>query len=60
VNIVRREGLADNLKAKGADVVLIDGPDLAEQIAAAMDNAPIVLALDPVDAMFGSIIPDDS
>ena len=48
VNIVRREGLADDLKAKGADVVLIDGPDLAEQIAAATDNAPIVLALDPV------------
>jgi len=48
VNIVRREGLDEDLKAKGADVVLIDGPDLAEQIAAATGNAPIVLALDPV------------
>jgi NADPH:quinone reductase-like Zn-dependent oxidoreductase len=48
VNIVRREGLADDLKSKGADVVLIDGPDLAKQIAIATDNAPIVLALDPV------------
>jgi NADPH:quinone reductase-like Zn-dependent oxidoreductase len=48
VNIVRREGLADDLMAKGADVVLIDGPDLAEQIAEATGNAPIMLALDPV------------
>ena len=29
VNIVRREGLADELTALGADVVLVDGPDLA-------------------------------
>ena len=48
VNIVRREGLAKDLMAKGADVVLIDGPDLASQIAEATDNAPIMLALDPV------------
>ncbi|MDB3914876.1 zinc-dependent alcohol dehydrogenase family protein [Gammaproteobacteria bacterium] len=48
VNIVRRDGLADDLKSKGADVILIDGPDLAKQIAVATDNAPIVLALDPV------------
>jgi NADPH:quinone reductase-like Zn-dependent oxidoreductase len=48
VNVVRREGLAEDLMAKGADVVLIDGPDLAAQIALATDNAPIVLALDPV------------
>ena len=48
VNIVRREGLADELMAKGADVVLIDGPNLAADIAKATNNAPIVLALDPV------------
>ena len=48
VNIVRREGLAEELMAKGADVVLIDGPNLAADIAKATDNAPIVLALDPV------------
>jgi trans-2-enoyl-CoA reductase len=48
VNVVRREGLAEDLMAKGADVVLIDGPDLAAQIALATDNAPIALALDPV------------
>ena len=48
VNVVRREGLAEDLMAKGADVVLIDGPDLAAQIALATDSAPVVLALDPV------------
>ena len=48
VNVVRREGLAEDLMAKGADVVLIDGPDLAAQIALATDNAGIALALDPV------------
>ena len=48
VNIVRREGLAEDLLAKGADIVLIDGPDLVDQIAKATDNASIRLALDPV------------
>jgi len=48
VNVVRRDGLADDLMSKGADVVLIDGPDLAANIAKATDNAPIMLALDPV------------
>ncbi len=48
VNVVRREGLAEDLMAKGADVVLIDGPDLAENIAKATGSAPIALALDPV------------
>ncbi|MDC6472184.1 zinc-dependent alcohol dehydrogenase family protein [Luminiphilus sp.] len=48
VNIVRREGLAEELMASGADVVLIDGPNLAADIAKATGNAPIVLALDPV------------
>ncbi len=48
VNVVRRDGLAEDLMAKGADVVLIDGPDLAEQIAEATGNAPVVLAIDAV------------
>ena len=48
VNVVRRDGLADDLMSKGADVVLIDGPDLAANIAKATNNAPIMLALDPV------------
>lgn len=48
VNVVRREGLAEDLQLKGADVVLIDGPDLAKKIASATHNAPISLAIDAV------------
>ena len=48
VNVVRREGLADDLISKGANVVLIDGPDLAAQIAKATDKRPVVLAIDAV------------
>lgn len=48
INVVRREGLDEELYAKGGDVVLIDGPDLAEQIAHATGGEPVALALDPV------------
>jgi trans-2-enoyl-CoA reductase len=48
VNVVRREGLADDLMKKGANVVLIDGPDLAAKIAKATGGRPIVLAIDAV------------
>ncbi len=48
VNVVRREGLADELHAKGADVVLVDGPDLADRIASSTGGAPVALAIDAV------------
>jgi NADPH:quinone reductase-like Zn-dependent oxidoreductase len=48
VNVVRREGLSEELMSKGADIVLIDGPDLAEKITSATDNEPVVLAIDAV------------
>ena len=48
VNVVRREGLAKELKLKGANAVLINGPDLAAQIAQATNNEPVVLAIDAV------------
>jgi len=48
VNIVRRESLASDLKALGADIVLVDGPDLAERIGAATSGASIMLAIDCV------------
>jgi len=48
VNVVRREGLAEDLLAKGADAVLIDGPDLASEIATATGGAPVSLAIDAV------------
>ena len=48
INVVRREGLADELTAMGADVVLIDGPDLTTRIATAAGNEPVALAIDAV------------
>ena len=48
VNVVRREGLAASLKKLGADVVIGDGPDLGQRIAAETGNADIALALDAV------------
>jgi len=64
VNIVRREGLADELTALGADVVLVDGPDLAERITAATKAAPIKLAIDAVGGgqivRFGDALADEA
>jgi NADPH:quinone reductase-like Zn-dependent oxidoreductase len=48
VNVVRRPELVDELKALGGDVVLVDGPDIPQRIAAATDKARISLALDCV------------
>jgi len=48
VNIVRRESAADEVRALGGDVVLIDGPDLNTQIKEATGDAKIMLAIDAV------------
>ncbi|MCR9140007.1 MAG: zinc-dependent alcohol dehydrogenase family protein [Alphaproteobacteria bacterium] len=48
VNVVRREILVPGLRALGGDVVLTDGPDLADRVKEATDGAPIVLAFDSV------------
>lgn len=48
VNIVRREGLADELAALGGDVVAVDGPDLGERVRDATQGASIRLAVDAV------------
>jgi mitochondrial enoyl-[acyl-carrier protein] reductase / trans-2-enoyl-CoA reductase len=48
VNVVRRDDVAPELHALGADVVLADGPDLAERARAAADGAPIRLGIDAV------------
>lgn len=56
INVVRREGLAEDLKSKGADVVLIDGPDLATEILQATENSGVKLAIDAVGgATFGRL-----
>lgn len=48
VNIVRRPEVTDKLNRLGADVVVVDGPDLAVLVAAATDNAKIRLGIDMV------------
>lgn len=48
INVVRREGLAEELKVLGADAVLIDGPGLTEQIIEAAGGAAVTLAIDAV------------
>src|SRR5262249_49515044 len=48
VSLVCRPELVDELAAAGADVALVDGPDVAARAAAAAANAPIKLAIDGV------------
>jgi NADPH:quinone reductase-like Zn-dependent oxidoreductase len=48
VNVVRRDDVAAELKALGADVVLSDGPDLPERARDAVGSAPIRLGIDAV------------
>jgi NADPH:quinone reductase-like Zn-dependent oxidoreductase len=53
VNVVRRESLIRPLEASGADVVVVDGEDLAEQVRDKTGGAPIKLA---IDAIGGEIV----
>ena len=48
VNVVRRAALFGELKALGADVGVVDGPDLAEAVKTQTAGAPIRLGLDAV------------
>lgn len=48
VNLVRRAELIDEIKALGGDVVLVDGPEAPDLVAAATDKAQIALAFDMV------------
>lgn len=48
VNVVRREEAAAAVREAGGDVVLVDGPDLARQVAEATGKASIKLGLDSV------------
>lgn len=48
VNVVRRDELVAPLKALGADVVLVDGPDLAARVGEATRGAGITLGIDAV------------
>lgn len=48
VNVVRRPEPVARLEALGADVVLVDGDNLAERVAEATGQAPVRLAIDAV------------
>jgi NADPH:quinone reductase-like Zn-dependent oxidoreductase len=48
VNVVRRDDVVAELEAIGGDVVLVDGPDLANRVAAETGKAPVALAIDGV------------
>ena len=48
VNVVRRDDVVAELKALGADIVLVDGADLAERARQAVGGAPIRLGIDAV------------
>jgi NADPH:quinone reductase-like Zn-dependent oxidoreductase len=46
INIVRRASLVPELISAGADVVLVDGPTLADEVRAAIGSSPLLLAFD--------------
>jgi mitochondrial enoyl-[acyl-carrier protein] reductase / trans-2-enoyl-CoA reductase len=48
VNIVRRAELIDELRSEGADIVLVDGENLREEVKNATGGAPIRLGLNAV------------
>ena len=48
VNVVRRRELVEELHSLGGDVVLVDGENLRDEVAAATAKAPIQLALNAV------------
>ena len=48
VNIVRRAGTGGGTAREGGDVVLVDGENLRDEVAAATQRAPIRLALNAV------------
>ncbi|MCE7734724.1 MAG: zinc-dependent alcohol dehydrogenase family protein [Candidatus Heimdallarchaeota archaeon] len=48
VNIVRRKSLVSELKEIGADVVLVDGDDVAKRVKSATNNELIKLGIDAV------------
>jgi NADPH:quinone reductase-like Zn-dependent oxidoreductase len=44
--VVRRAAAAEQVRALGADLVVLDGPDLGDRIAKGLDGAQVRLALD--------------
>lgn len=48
INLVRRESLFPELAALGADLCVVDGPDLAARVREATGGAPVRLGIDAV------------
>lgn len=48
VNVVRRESAIEAVKEQGADVVLVDGPDLHKRVREAVGDGKVRLAIDAV------------
>jgi len=48
VNVVRRAELADELKALGGDLVIVDGEDLAQRVAKQTAEARIMLGVEAI------------
>ncbi|HSS83829.1 MAG TPA: zinc-binding dehydrogenase, partial [Reyranella sp.] len=48
VNVVRRPALADELKTLGADIVIVDGDDLAQRVAKQTAEARIMLGVEAI------------
>jgi len=63
VNIVRRAELVTDLQAAGGDVVVVDGPEVTQEIKKAVGNARIRLALDgvsgPATGVLASLLAPD-
>jgi NADPH:quinone reductase-like Zn-dependent oxidoreductase len=56
LSVVRREEAAAKLRADGADLVLVDGNDLGERVAKALDGESLRLVLDGTgDATAGAL-----
>jgi NADPH:quinone reductase-like Zn-dependent oxidoreductase len=52
LSVVRSEAAAEALRKRGGDVVLVDGDDLAQRIAGALDGRSLRLALTGGDLVF--------
>jgi NADPH:quinone reductase-like Zn-dependent oxidoreductase len=58
INIVRHEELVTELEALGADIVLVDSPDVATRVRAVIGNDPVLLGLDGVSGTATALLLD--
>jgi NADPH:quinone reductase-like Zn-dependent oxidoreductase len=58
INIVRRDELVTQLEQLGADIVLVDHPDVATRVRAITGNDPVLLGLDGVSGKATSLLLD--